>query len=81
MSPISSACRRSALAGADRTACARWGRPIGLPGGDPLLDLGFVELEPGLLQRRGHPQGALLAVGRGTRVSRSTSRGLVWSML
>ena len=34
-----------------------------LVGGDPLLDLGFVELEAGLLQRGGHPQRALLAVG------------------
>ena len=66
-SPMSSVCSRSAFAGADRTAVARWGRPIGLPGGDPLPDLRFVELEPGLLERLGHPQRPLLAVGEELR--------------
>ena len=43
------------------------GAPDRLLGGDPLLDLGFVELEAGLLQRGGHPQGALLAVAEELR--------------
>ena len=43
------------------------GTSDGFTRGDPLADLRFVELEPGLLERLGHPQRPLLPVGEELR--------------
>ncbi len=48
--------------------------PDRLAGGDALLELRAVELEAELLQRRGHPQRALLAVGEELGESRGEGR-------
>ena len=63
MSSIFSSSQPSGVGGRGEHGLGQVGAPDRLAGGDTSLDLRFVQLEAELLERRGHPQRALLAVG------------------
>ena len=79
-SPMSSSCQPVGVRGGGQHRRRQVGTADRFTRGDPLPDLRFVELEPGLLERLGHPQRPLLAVGEELRQPLGEP-GPVWSML
>ncbi len=73
MSSMCSSRRRAALAGAERTASARWGRPIGCPAATRAEIAASSRARPCSRKRVGHAQSAPLAVGQEVGEGRSES--------